>query len=57
MYNIKAIGELAERLKAPSWKGGEVLSFRGFKSLILRQIINNLTFGEFFYVLNVVMLP
>lgn len=23
MYNDKANGELAERLKAPSWKGGE----------------------------------
>ncbi len=23
MYNEKAVGELAEWLKAPSWKGGE----------------------------------
>ena len=57
MYNIKAIGELAERLKAPSWKGGEVLSFRGFKSLILRQIKYQAHYGEFFYVPIVIRQP
>ena len=37
-HKIDMYGELAERFKAPSWKGGVGNPYRGFESHVLRHI-------------------
>lgn len=45
-------GELAERFKAPSWKGGVGNPYRGFESHVLRHIkFLALEIGLFFIII------